>query len=70
MGIPVTTPRTKLIPKMRPESRGLVVVTVASTQELGLENHYERSQAHGEWGEQVMKCDGEGKMQTMNDEER
>jgi hypothetical protein len=62
MGIPVTTPKTKLMAKMR----GCVPLFAVGAQCDRLENDDQQCKAHGELGKKVMECDGKGKMQPVD----
>ena len=68
MGMPVTTPKTKLMAKMRPQKRAARShVSLPVLQGHGLEHHDQQGQAHGELRKQIMEGDGEGEMQPVDD---
>ena len=48
-----------------PEARGLMIMFVAGAQRHGLEHHDQQRQPHGQLRKQVVKCDGEGEVQTV-----
>ena len=66
MGIPVTTPTAKLIPKIRIQKRAAASQTAsAAPQRLPLEDHDEEREPHRELREEVVVGDGEGELQPV-----
>ena len=66
-GIPVTTPKTKVIPKTFAQNLAARLQSSRSFQTASdLEDYDQQSQTHRELWEQVMKCGGEGKLKTIN----
>src|SRR5579863_5283326 len=53
---------------LRPETRGLIVGLVVAAKTEGLENDDQRGEPHGELREKIVEGDGEGEMNTMNEE--
>jgi hypothetical protein len=51
-----------------PEAGGIVVGGVPGSQRERLEGHDEQGQAHGQLRKQVVVGDGEGKMNSVNEE--
>jgi hypothetical protein len=66
MGMPVTTPKTKLMANAAPELGGAVPHLAAVAQRDRLQHHDEQAQPHGELRKEVMKRDGKGKVQPVN----
>ena len=49
IGIPVTTPMTKLMPKILAQKRAAAIVAlVVGLERQGLQNHDQRRQSHGQ----------------------
>jgi len=67
MGMPVTTPKTKLSSEnASPEAGGTVPLLAAGFQSDGPEHHDEHGEAHGELGKEIVEGDGEGEVQAVN----
>ena len=66
IGMPVTTPTAKLMPKMRdPESRGVGVALVAGRRPARLQYDDEQGQPHRELRKQIVVDDREGELQPV-----
>src|SRR3984893_16598074 len=66
IGMPVTTPSVKLIPKsLRPKARDLVVAFIGSRDGQRLDHDDERRQAHRELWEEIVERHREGELQAV-----
>ncbi len=66
MGMPVTTPSTKLMAKILAQKRAATLYFASlRLQRQRLEHDDEQGQAHGELGEEVVIRDGEGEVDPV-----
>ena len=63
----MTTPKTKLMAKMRPQKRAARShCSLPVLQRHRLEHHDQQRQAHGELRKQIVEGDGEGEVQAVD----
>ncbi len=66
MGMPVTTPKTKLMPKMRPQNARRDPTRTPGAQSDRLQHHDQQRQSHGELRKEIVEGDGKGEVQPMD----
>src|SRR5581483_111718 len=50
-----------------PEARRMIIGFVSSTERHALQHHNQRRQTHGQLWKQIVECNGEGKVETVDD---